>query len=49
MIAKYSIGERKMPLKPFPKDPEKRRKILLELAKQSLKERRKLYEKLAKY
>jgi len=38
-----------MPLKPLTKDPEKRKKILLELAKQSFKERRKLYEKLAKY
>jgi len=38
-----------MPLKPFPKDPKKRREILLKLAKESFKERRKLYEKLAKY
>jgi len=30
------IEERKMSLKPLPKDPEKRKKVLLELAKTEL-------------
>ncbi len=46
---KNEVNEGKNTVKPFPRDPVKRRKILLELAKQSFRERRKLYEKLAKY
>jgi len=38
-----------MQLKPLPKDPEKRKKALLELINKYFEKRRKLYEELAKY
>jgi len=36
-------------LKPLPKDLQKRREILIELARQSMREKRKVYETLARY